>query len=70
MDAALLIEGGDWFGTDGLAAGSMHVAVRDIRIDHANRGLNKRTAVVDLSDDAICMVTMVGLDSFARPTIW
>jgi hypothetical protein len=70
MDTTLLTKCRNWFGPHCLAAAGVNGTVRNIRINHANRGLNEGTAVVDLGDDAISMVLVVGLDGFTRPAIW
>ena len=46
MNPTLLIQGCDWLCPHRLAAAGMHGAVGNVGINHADRGLNERTAAI------------------------
>jgi hypothetical protein len=60
---------GPAIGSARTALAGVHRTIRNIRIDHAHSGLNEGTAIVDFGNNAISMMTMVGLDCFTRPAV-
>jgi hypothetical protein len=63
----LLIERGNRFGANDLAASSVHGGKGNIGIDHAECSLDHLAAVVYLGDDAVCFVLAVERNREFRP---
>ena len=66
----LLIECCDWLGADDLAARGVDGGIRDIRIDHAQCGLDHAAPIVYLGDNAVGFMLAIqrycGLRPFGR----
>jgi hypothetical protein len=62
-----LVERRHRFGPHHLAAAGVHARIGDVVVDHAQRRLDHLAAVIDLGDDPVGTVALIGGDGDAGP---